>query len=368
MTDRHVALVGFMGAGKSTLAWRAAEQTGRGYVDVDSDLEGLIGPIGAYFDEHGEAAFRGGRGGRRHRGAPPQRAVDRRARRRRGHVGGDARAARRARGHGLARRRPRHVLAARVRGGDRPLARDRDEFERLYEERRALYAERRRRRRPRRPRRRPRGGRRARRARRDPPARRARARRRRDRARQRPARRGHPRHGRTALPRRAARAGARAAARRGGEDARPRSTGSGRSSASTARGTLVALGGGCTTDAAGFAAATYLRGIAWVPVPSSLVAPGRRRDRRQDRDRPAAGEEPRRRVPLARADDRRPGPPRDAAAGAAPRGHGRSGEDRAARERAALGAARRRARPPLRRLQGRRLPPRPPRPRRARRC
>jgi shikimate kinase/3-dehydroquinate synthase len=37
-------------------------------------------------------------------------------------------------------------------------------------------------------------------------------------------------------------------------------------------GTLVALGGGCTTDAAGFAAATFLRGIDWVPVPTSLVA------------------------------------------------------------------------------------------------
>jgi shikimate kinase/3-dehydroquinate synthase len=37
-------------------------------------------------------------------------------------------------------------------------------------------------------------------------------------------------------------------------------------------GTVVALGGGCTTDAAGFAAATYLRGIAWTPVPTSLVA------------------------------------------------------------------------------------------------
>ena len=36
-------------------------------------------------------------------------------------------------------------------------------------------------------------------------------------------------------------------------------------------GTLVALGGGCTTDAAGFAAATYLRGIPWVSVPTSLV-------------------------------------------------------------------------------------------------
>jgi shikimate kinase/3-dehydroquinate synthase len=37
-------------------------------------------------------------------------------------------------------------------------------------------------------------------------------------------------------------------------------------------GTIVALGGGCTTDAAGFVAATYLRGIAWTPVPTSLVA------------------------------------------------------------------------------------------------
>ena len=36
-------------------------------------------------------------------------------------------------------------------------------------------------------------------------------------------------------------------------------------------GVLVALGGGCTTDAAGFAAATYLRGIAWAAVPTTLV-------------------------------------------------------------------------------------------------
>jgi 3-dehydroquinate synthetase len=36
-------------------------------------------------------------------------------------------------------------------------------------------------------------------------------------------------------------------------------------------GTIVALGGGCTTDVAGFAAATYLRGVPWVAVPSTLV-------------------------------------------------------------------------------------------------
>jgi 3-dehydroquinate synthetase len=37
------------------------------------------------------------------------------------------------------------------------------------------------------------------------------------------------------------------------------------------RGTLVALGGGTTTDAAGFAAATYLRGVDWAAVPTTLV-------------------------------------------------------------------------------------------------
>jgi len=36
-------------------------------------------------------------------------------------------------------------------------------------------------------------------------------------------------------------------------------------------GTVVALGGGCVTDTAGFAAATYLRGVAWVAVPTTLV-------------------------------------------------------------------------------------------------
>jgi shikimate kinase/3-dehydroquinate synthase len=37
-------------------------------------------------------------------------------------------------------------------------------------------------------------------------------------------------------------------------------------------GTIVALGGGCTTDAAGFAAATYLRGCAWICMPTTLLA------------------------------------------------------------------------------------------------
>jgi shikimate kinase/3-dehydroquinate synthase len=36
-------------------------------------------------------------------------------------------------------------------------------------------------------------------------------------------------------------------------------------------GTLLALGGGCTMDLAGFAAATFMRGIDWVAVPTTLV-------------------------------------------------------------------------------------------------
>ena len=36
-------------------------------------------------------------------------------------------------------------------------------------------------------------------------------------------------------------------------------------------GTIVALGGGTTTDVAGFAAATYMRGVDWVAVPTTLV-------------------------------------------------------------------------------------------------
>jgi shikimate kinase len=55
---KHVALVGFMGTGKSTLGSRLAGRIGSLLIDIDADLEGLVGPIPDYFEKHGEAAFR----------------------------------------------------------------------------------------------------------------------------------------------------------------------------------------------------------------------------------------------------------------------------------------------------------------------
>ena len=46
---------------------------------------------------------------------------------------------------------------------------------------------------------------------------------------------------------------------------------------------LVALGGGVVGDLTGFAAATYLRGIDFIQMPTTLLSPGRQQHRREDR-------------------------------------------------------------------------------------
>jgi shikimate kinase len=55
---RHVALVGFMGAGKSTIGRRLARELGCAFFDTDDLIVSAHGPIAEIFSSEGEAAFR----------------------------------------------------------------------------------------------------------------------------------------------------------------------------------------------------------------------------------------------------------------------------------------------------------------------
>jgi shikimate kinase/3-dehydroquinate synthase len=55
--DKHLALIGFMGAGKTTIGRELARLTHRPFVDTDEEIEKRFGPIGELF-ERGEAEFR----------------------------------------------------------------------------------------------------------------------------------------------------------------------------------------------------------------------------------------------------------------------------------------------------------------------
>ena len=101
---------------------------------------------------------------------------------------------------------------------------------------------------------------------------------------------------------------------------------------------VVALGGGVVGDLAGFCAATYQRGVRYVQVPDHAGGPGRLRLRRQDRRRPARGQELRRRLPPAAGGDRRHRHAGDAARRGAGRRLRRGGQDGADRRRRAVGA------------------------------
>ena len=47
--DKHLALIGFMGAGKSTIGRDLAGRTARPFVDTDEEIEKRFGPIGELF-------------------------------------------------------------------------------------------------------------------------------------------------------------------------------------------------------------------------------------------------------------------------------------------------------------------------------
>lgn len=61
ISDRTIALVGLMGAGKSTVGKRLAEALGRDFFDSDNEIERAAGlSISDIFTLHGEAEFRRG--------------------------------------------------------------------------------------------------------------------------------------------------------------------------------------------------------------------------------------------------------------------------------------------------------------------
>jgi shikimate kinase/3-dehydroquinate synthase len=139
--ERQLALVGFMGAGKSTLAARLAERLDREVVSLDAEIERRAGaPVPRIFEAEGEDAFR------RHESA----ALAEAAGRRRAAIldlGGGA-ATVQANREALARDAFTLLVDVdvdtawlRCRTTDRPLARDERRFRALYEERRAAYRE-----------------------------------------------------------------------------------------------------------------------------------------------------------------------------------------------------------------------------------
>jgi shikimate kinase / 3-dehydroquinate synthase len=266
--SKHIALVGFMGAGKSTLGRQVAERLGRNFVDVDAELENLTGrSIRQLFDE-GEAFFRTKEAKvtvERLRTAPPAVLA----------LGGGALGSQQVRDELRERAFTVHVEVEpaeawrRVRDAGRPLAQDELDFRALFTKRAPVYV-----------------------AAADASATEvdevvlaAAA--------------VHVETGSLARLGELTPSGdvalvsdARVAGIHGadaqvalggrhvsvhelpeGEEAKTIDAVTGLWDALRLdrTGVLVALGGGCTTDAAGFAAAAYLRGIRWVAVPTTLV-------------------------------------------------------------------------------------------------
>jgi shikimate kinase/3-dehydroquinate synthase len=138
--NRHLALVGFMGAGKSTLGREVAARLGRTFVDVDRTIEARAGmSISEIFAGEGEPEFRRAEAAaiRDLLGSKEPSVLA---------LGGGAVTHAETRELLQAARTVLVVIDvdtawARVRGTSRPLARDERVFRRLYDERRPLYAE-----------------------------------------------------------------------------------------------------------------------------------------------------------------------------------------------------------------------------------
>jgi shikimate kinase/3-dehydroquinate synthase len=267
--DRHIALIGFMGAGKTTLGRQLAEVLARPFVDTDEEIAAQHGSIEDIFVERGQEAFR---------------ALERDQALRT--LQGDVRSVVALGGGAVTSEAIRDALRERaltifldvdvettwlrVAGSDRPLAQNEATFRALYESRRAIYDD----------------------------VTDARARSVEDAILAAAGihveagaleRLGDlvPGAGRIALvadrhvagiwgPVAQTALGARLASVHElppGEEAKTVATYQRLlEELRLERGdTLVALGGGTTTDPAGFVAATYMRGIAWVSVPSTLV-------------------------------------------------------------------------------------------------
>ena len=137
--ERHLALVGFMGAGKSTLGAQVAARLGRRFVDLDRELERSLGrPIAQVFDERGEPEFR-------ELEAEAALTVLRHERPAVVALGGGAVETEEIRGALAAHALTVHLHVdpatawTRVAGTGRPLARDEGEFHALHGRRAALY-------------------------------------------------------------------------------------------------------------------------------------------------------------------------------------------------------------------------------------
>ncbi len=136
---RHLALAGFMGSGKSRLGGEVAKRLGRPLVDLDREIEARTGsPIPDLFAERGEAGFREVEAEVAVdvlRGAEPVVVA----------LGGGAVLAERTR-EALASRAFTVLIDVepelawqRVSGSDRPLARSEDQFHALHRERQPVY-------------------------------------------------------------------------------------------------------------------------------------------------------------------------------------------------------------------------------------